>query len=71
MKEIVLGIILSFLLEDKLILAIDKRWSKFFDDELKFQAKINVNGKIVFEGPKVRMPSKRNQVQIKEVSKNE
>ena len=71
MKEIVLGTILSFLFEDKLILAIDKRWSKFFDDELKFQAKINVNGKIVFEGPKIQMPSKRNQVQIKGVSKNE
>lgn len=69
MKELILGQIQSFRINQKLVFALDDRWCKIFEDDApKFQAKIDVKGNYILVGPQVQQPTKRNNQSSKEVS---
>lgn len=54
MKEQKLGIISPKKFEDKLLLALDADWLKFFVSDPVFHAKIDFHGNYVLMGPKVQ-----------------
>jgi len=71
LKEKKLGKISVFELNEKLLLAIDKKWSKFFrTTKPKFYAKIDKNNRYVLLGPVVTTDPKVNCQFPKEVTEN-
>lgn len=55
MKELILGQIQSFRINQKLVFALDDRWCKIFEnDNPIFLAKIDKNGNYILIGPSLK-----------------
>ena len=54
MREISLGFLYFIIFNQRIVLSIDEKWSKFFDSEAVFEAKINKNGRLILCGPHVK-----------------
>ena len=70
MTELDLGEIPSFKFGKKLIIQLDERWCKIFEDtNPKFHAKINKKGNYVLVGPNLKCKPTRRDL-MKEISNN-
>jgi|APSaa5957512535_1039671.scaffolds.fasta_scaffold10009_6 hypothetical protein len=54
MREISLGFLYFIIFNQRIVLSIDERWSKFFDSEHVFEAKIDKSGRLILCGPHVK-----------------
>ncbi|MGI0102204.1 MAG: hypothetical protein ACREA7_06375 [Nitrosotalea sp.] len=52
-----LGFVPTIVFEDRLLLALDKKWMELNDNKpLEFEAKINDDGKLILLGPQLIKP---------------
>lgn len=70
-KNRILGILSAFEIDNKYLIAFDKKWNDFFiGDNLIFEVRIDKNKNFVLVGPQVRLQPTEQSPRFKEVSNN-